>query len=197
MRPPSFWSGSICHLLPSRVDGSKTDNLYGIETSLIPPSLCSTLVCLSRAPKVLPAWFFTYKSTTLFRNFFSKKDQAPLTGAPAIRRLKTYSAQSGYVYQYFYEGQRSLRGAEGGTEFVFSVTGDRKTWHPVSVLVGDGAVREWERTHGRQLSSTERYAVSKMALFQAFDERANPELMKNEVRVRNADVEAIIESLGL
>ena len=152
---------------------------------------------MSIASKALPAWFVTYKSTTLFRNFFSRKNQAPLTGAPAVRRLKTYSAQSGYVYQYFYEGQRPVRGAEGGTEFVFSVSADRKTWHPVSVLVGDGAVHEWERAHGRQLSSTERYAVSKMALFQAFDERATPELMKSEVRVRNADVEAIIESLGL
>ena len=133
----------------------------------------------------------------MFRNFFSRKNHAPLTGAPAVRRLKTYSAQSGYVYQYFYEGQRPLRGPENGTEFVFNVSADRKTWHPVSVLVGDGAVHEWERAHARQLSSTERYAVSKMALFQAFDERAAPELMKSEVRVRNADVEAIIESLGL
>ena len=41
----------------------------------------------------------------MFRNFFSKKP-LPLTGAPAVRRLKSYSAQSGYVYQYFYEGQR-------------------------------------------------------------------------------------------
>jgi hypothetical protein len=133
----------------------------------------------------------------LFRNFFSKKDHSPLTGAPAIRRLKTYSAQSGYVYQYFYEGQRALRGAEGGNEFVFSVSADRKTWRPVSVMVGDGAVHEWERAHGRQLSSTERYAVSKMALFQAFDERATPDLMKSEVRVRNADMESILETLGL
>ena len=56
---------------------------------------------------------------------------------------------------------------------------------------------EWERTHARQLSSTERYAISKMALFQAFDERANPDLMKSEVRVRNADMESILETLGL
>ena len=41
----------------------------------------------------------------MLRNFFTKKP-LPLTGAPAVRRLKSYSAQSGYVYQYFYEGQR-------------------------------------------------------------------------------------------
>jgi hypothetical protein len=36
-----------------------------------------------------------------------------------------------------------------------------------------------------------------MALFQAFDERATPHLMKQEVRLRAADVAAILETLGL
>src|ERR1035441_1376355 len=57
--------------------------------------------------------------------------------------------------------------------------------------------RAWEQAHGRMLGSTERYAVSKMALFQAFDERATPLEMKQEVRVRGADMAAIIETLGL
>ena len=39
-------------------------------------------------------------------DWLRKKKDAPLTGAPAVRRQKTYSAESGYVYQYFYEGQR-------------------------------------------------------------------------------------------
>ena len=36
-----------------------------------------------------------------------------------------------------------------------------------------------------------------MALFQAFDERATPDLMKHEVRVRSADVTHILDTLGL
>jgi hypothetical protein len=133
----------------------------------------------------------------MLRNFFGKKP-LPLTGAPTVRRLKSYSAQSGYVYQYFYEGQRPYgSGGESGIEYVFTVSADRKTVHPVSVLVGEGEVRAWEQGHGRPLASTERYAVSKMALFQAFDERATPLEMKQEVRVRGADMEAIIETLGL
>jgi hypothetical protein len=121
-----------------------------------------------------------------------------VTGAPAVRRLKSYAAQSGYVYQYFYEGQRAFDGgSESGTEYVFTVSADRKEFHAVSVLVGDGAVGAWEEAHGRGLASTERYAVSKMALFQAFDERATPLLMKHQVHVRAADVAAIIETLGL
>ena len=132
----------------------------------------------------------------MLRNLFGKK-ALPLTGAPAVRRLKSYSAQSGYVYQYFYEGQRPSSAGESGTEYVFTVSADRKTYHPVSVLVGEGEVRAWKQAHGRELASTERYAVSKMALFQAFDERATPPLMKQEVRVRGTDMAAIIETLGL
>ena len=133
----------------------------------------------------------------MLRNFFSKKP-LPLTGAPAVRRLKSYSAQSGYVYQYFYEGQRPFRSSgESGIEFVFTVSADRKAFHPVSVLVSETALLGWEQAHDHALSSTERYAISKMALFQAFDERATPDLMKQEVRVRAADVSAINETLGL
>jgi hypothetical protein len=133
----------------------------------------------------------------MWRDFFAKKP-VPLSGAPTVRRLKTYSAQSGYVYQYFYEGQRPLPSRhEPGTEFVFSISADRKTTHPLSVLVPEEALRTWEQKHAHTLSSTERYAVSKMALFQAFDERATPELMKQEVRVRAADVAAILETLDI
>jgi len=39
--------------------------------------------------------------------------------------------------------------------------------------------------------------VAKIALFQAFDERPDPAQLRDEVRVRNADVEGIIETLGL
>lgn len=143
------------------------------------------------------ARFGTGLTIIVFRSFFSKKAVA-LTGTPPVRRLKTYSAQSGYVYQYFYEGHRPFRAAgESGTEFVFSVSADAKSWHPTSVMLAETALREWEAAHERQLSSTEHYAVAKMALFQAFDERALPGQMKETVGVRAADVEAIAETLGL
>jgi hypothetical protein len=133
----------------------------------------------------------------VFRSLFSKK-RAPLTGAPAVRRMKTYSAQSGYVYQYFYDGHREYRsGDDRGVEFVFSVSSDRKLWRPSAVLVSEKAIQAWEQAHARQLTLTERYAVAKLALFQAFDERPDPARMRDEVRVRQADVDGIIESLGL
>jgi len=133
----------------------------------------------------------------MFRRFFAPKS-VPLSGKPEIRRLKTYSAQSGYVYQYFYEGHRPLAsGSESGIEFVFTLSPDRKHWNSVSVLVSDTALAAWEQQHQREISSTERYAIAKIALFQAFDERTTPDQMKLEVRVRAADVEGIIDGLDL
>jgi len=131
---------------------------------------------------MLPRWF--------------RKKERPLTGAPAVRRQKTYSAQSGYVYQYFYEGQRPSSD-DGGIEYVFDVSADRKTSAPVSVLVSSEAVESWQAQNGRTLSSAERYAIAKIALFQAFDERETPEAMREPVRVTPDSVREILATLNI
>jgi hypothetical protein len=133
----------------------------------------------------------------MFDRWFARKPQ-PLVGAPAVRRQKSYSGQSGYVYLYYYEGHRPFkRDRESGTEYVFDVSADRKTSTPVSVLVSDEAMSDWEQRHGRTLHGSERYAIAKMALFQAFDERPDPAAMREDVRVRGADVEALLIALGI
>jgi hypothetical protein len=127
-----------------------------------------------------------------------RKKEAPLTGAPAVRRQKTHSAESGYVYQYFYEGQRpASRDQAQGTQYVFNVSADRKSSFPVSVFVSDEALGNWQRQHSRELVSTERYAVAKMALFQAFDQRETPDAMSEEVRVQAPEVESILATLDI
>src|SRR3954451_17557670 len=162
MRPPSFWPGSICHLPPIRGGSANQDGVGIGKPAPIPLSICASPDILVNSPPGLVARNFTLKKN-VFRSFFSKK-KTPLSGAPSVRRLKTYSAQSGYVYQYFYEGQRAFHtGGERGTEFVFNVSADRKTSHPLSVFVPDAALLAWEQAHAHPLSSTERYAVSKMA----------------------------------
>jgi len=127
-----------------------------------------------------------------------RKKEAPLTGAPKVRRQKTHSAESGYVYQYFYEGQRpARREASAGTQFVFNVSADRKSSFLVSVFLSDEAVESWQREHARELGSTERYAVAKLALFQAFDQRPAPDAMNEEVRVQASDIESILAALDI
>jgi hypothetical protein len=127
-----------------------------------------------------------------------RKKEAPLTGAPTVRRQKTHSAESGYVYQYFYEGQRpAKRDGAPGTQYVFDVSADRKSSFPVSVSVSDSALEEWQKEHGRQLSSTERYAIAKLALFQAFDQRESPAALHEEVVVQPSDVAAFLATLDI
>jgi hypothetical protein len=128
---------------------------------------------------------------------FSKRP-APLAGAPAVRRIKSYAAESGYVYEYFYEGHRQWRDGLGrGVEFEFRVSAGREQWLPAAVVVADRAVHVWETAHARTVSPTERYAIAKLALFQAFDQRPAPPETAVEVRVAAADIEAIAERLGL
>ena len=132
-----------------------------------------------------------------FWNFLLRR-KAPLTGAPLRRRMKNYAAQSGYVYQYFYEGQRRFSSkGESGAEFVFRVSADGKQFRAIEVRVPESAIHHWERTHGRPLSPTERYAIAKLSLFQAFDTRPAPEARWAPVNVSVTDIEATIQTLGL
>lgn len=118
----------------------------------------------------------------------------PLRGAPAVRREKSYSAQTGYVYQYYYEGYREGR---RGTEHVFHVSADRKTSFPLTVFLARAVVEGWESRHGRTLSPTEKYAAVKLTLFQAFDDRAELGAGTAQVEVDAAGMEAHLETLGI
>jgi hypothetical protein len=189
MRPPSSLPGSIKHLLPILVIGlGPTRNRYRPD-STFSVLLADILVNSLHGP-------VCEGTNVAFTNPFKRKP-SPLTGAPALRRMKTYSAQTGYVYQYYYQGHRPFRsGSESGVEFVFEISSDRKTWNQIAVRAADSAIRPWEEAHARELSSTERYAVAKMALFQAFDERPVSQ-MKDEIIVRHADLQLILETLDL
>jgi hypothetical protein len=126
------------------------------------------------------------------------EEAAPLRGAPEVRREKTYSSETGYVYQYFYEGYREASRDSGeGIEFVFSVTADRKTRHPVSVFIGNESLAEWGRENSRELTHTEQYAIAKMGLFQAFDEQEELHRGGGDVRVAAGQVAEHCAALDL
>lgn len=88
----------------------------------------------------------------------------------AVRRVKSYSAANGYVYQYyFYEVNRVAHlGAPAG-EFIYAISTDRKSAFPLRILVRQQALEHWARANGRALTISEEYAVAKMRLFEAFD----------------------------
>ena len=90
-----------------------------------------------------------------------------------------------------------MREKERGTEFVFDVSADRADSFPATVFAGEEALDSWQENHGRKLAGNERYAIAKMALFQAFDERPSPADLREDIVVRAADVATILETLGI
>lgn len=116
---------------------------------------------------------------------------APPAGPP---RVKSYQAESGYVYQYFFDG-RHCRGRE--TAFLFSVTAQRTPSQRVSIILPEAALASFEREAGRRLAENERYAIAKMALFRLFDASEKPEQVANGVRVDEARAREYLQVLDV
>lgn len=132
----------------------------------------------------------------MFRRLFSR-NPGPLSRPPSPR-LKQYTAQNGLQYEYSYEGCRPFRSRyDSGTEFAFRISRGRKAGPTVAVFLSAGVVSAWEQGHGRSFSAAELYAIAKMALFQAFDERSGLTEMGQDVRVRTGDLEAIVAALNI
>jgi hypothetical protein len=128
---------------------------------------------------------------------FIRRQPAPapaLRGAPESPRIKRYTAMSGYVYEYVYRG---FREDGAGRRHSFTVSSDRKTWFDLEVAVDAEGLAGWEKTNGRELNSAERYAVAKLALFEAFDERENPAAMRLPVDVPGERIAALLEKIEL
>jgi hypothetical protein len=120
-----------------------------------------------------------------------------------VRRVKSYSAANGYVYQYcFYEVNRiSHQGSPAG-EFVYAISADRKTTFPLSILVLQPALESWAQTNGRPLSSGEEYAIAKMRLFQGFDDGEVPVTVEPaaghaHLLVDGSNLEALLQQLHI
>src|SRR5580692_798790 len=112
----------------------------------------------------------------------------------APHRVKSYSAATGYVYQYyFYEVEKTKRGAATGTEYVFMASVDRKHVFPVKIFIGKESLEKWSARTGRAFTGTEEYAVAKMRLFQAFDEVADFASVKNpDLQVDESNLDALL-----
>lgn len=115
----------------------------------------------------------------------------------SVRRSKTYSALTGYVYQHYFEELRSphLRGDRPGTEYVFMVSRDRKTSHPVAIFLRHDALQTWTAGHGRELTGSEQYAAVKMRLFRFFDESEDWEAERLGVEVTPENIEELLAEL--
>ena len=121
-----------------------------------------------------------------------------LGGAPRLGREKTYSADSGYVYQYSLSSFRQHRAAgDFVNEYTFLVSTARNGPKPLPVHLRTTVLDGWERAHGRELSASERFGIAKIALKRAFDEAADPAAVRDPVIPGSAEIEEISQFLGL
>jgi hypothetical protein len=115
-----------------------------------------------------------------------------------VRRLKTYTGNTGYVYQYYFVGKRpTTADSEPATEYVFDVTSDRKTTYAVSVFLPRSVTESWAAAHGRTLTAAEEYGAVKMRLFQAFDEVDDLSHHGRTLRVDPSALEIALATLGV
>ena len=117
-----------------------------------------------------------------------------------VRRLKTYAGTQGYVYQYYFVGQRAALADDPeapATEFVFDVTSDRKLTYAVSVFLPEKAVSTWVRAHGRSLTEAEQYAAAKLRLFRAFDELEDMKMHGRRLTIDAGLLEEVLAILGV
>jgi|SRR5579864_157081 len=119
---------------------------------------------------------------------------------PPVRRVKTYTGAQGYVYQYYFVGQRPALPDDPevpATEFIFDVTSDRKLTYAVSVFLPEQALKAWAARHGRPLTEAEQYAGAKLRLFRAFDELEDMKAGGRRLTIDSALLEEALASLGV
>jgi len=118
----------------------------------------------------------------------------------SVRRVKTYPAQTGYVYEYYFVGKRDALADDElapATEFVFDVSPDRKAIFAVSIFLLPRALDTFAAERGRTLSEPEQFAAVKLRLQQGFDEITNM-LQDGRRLVVDADsLAALLASVGI
>lgn len=115
-------------------------------------------------------------------------------------QLKSYTAQTGYVYQYYFVGKRPALKDDAeapATEYIFNVTADRKTTFAVSVFLAPQTLQEWSASRGRDLSEPEQYAAAKLRLMQACDEIADMLHQGRRLRLDAESLATLLESIGV
>ena len=117
-----------------------------------------------------------------------------------VRRVKTYTAQTGYVYEYYFVGRRPALAEDPyapSAEFIFDVSADRKSIFAVSVFLPPQALKAYAEEHRRTLSDPEQYAAVKLRLLQGFDEIADMLGDGRRLILDAGALDALLASVGI
>ena len=93
-----------------------------------------------------------------------------------VRRVKTYTAQTGYVYEYYFVGSRAALDGDPfapSTEFIFDVSPDRKSVFAVSVFLPPRALESFAAERGARSAILSSTPPPSCACCKAFDEISN------------------------
>ncbi len=115
-------------------------------------------------------------------------------------RAKSYAAETGITYQYFFDRRRGVvrpAGLGPGSDYIFVVTADQGPPFALRIFVSQQALVAWRAAHIRELDSSEQYALAKMALFRAFDEFHNLREEALNIVVDETNVEGLLAALDL
>ena len=170
-------SASSGHSVPqwNANDADSGESRANIGTTLIPFHSAATVDTRERTP-----------------------NNAVMAKPETVRRIKSYSAASGFVYQYqFQDVHPTSRAATSGNEYVYYVSADRKTMFPIRIFVRRDALENWTKKTGRALTGTEEYALAKMRLFEAFDEIEDFAAKRPELTVDESSIGGLLERLDL
>jgi len=116
------------------------------------------------------------------------------------RRYKTYAAETGIAYRYFFESRRSVvrpAGLGPGSDYVFVVSADQRPPFELRVFVSERAIAACRAAHARELDPSEQYALAKMRLFQAFDGLEDLRAASLSLVVDETNVEELLAALDL
>ena len=116
------------------------------------------------------------------------------------RRYKSYAAETGIVYRYFFESRLNVvrpAGLGAGSDYIFVLTADQGPPFALRVFVSHKAIAAGHAGHARELDPSEQYALAKMRLFRAFDELENLREESQNLVVDDANVEELLASLDL
>jgi hypothetical protein len=117
-----------------------------------------------------------------------------------VRRLKTYTAESGRVYEYYFVGKRAALQNDPcapATEYVFEVVCERQPRFAISVFLPAVALSSWRAGNGRDLTDPEQYGAAKMKLFRVFDSEDDLVPGANRVAIDPNELAELLLQLGV
>ncbi|HYO83018.1 MAG TPA: hypothetical protein VES20_16540 [Bryobacteraceae bacterium] len=123
--------------------------------------------------------------------------EAPLTRGAHAGRTRSWTAESGYVYEYSFAGFRRVRrSGESFIEYQFSVSASRSEPRVVAVFLPEERLPEWTGT-AREITASERYGIAKLCLNQEFDRAEAPPLLMKELNPDRAQILEVAQTLDL